>query len=229
MAEGKGEVGVGSYQLPDKEQLEQHVRASTVQSSPVQSSPGFQVADGLISAPGMFISLGVVKLNTCNAVNHFPPPASGSFYGASLVRLRPSSQKTTPTLPQPKTYRMATTEAGVMQKERLKNLRVDGSFSLPTNPVLRRATVRAALAGCGRQRRGAGDERAAGPTAQPLPLVPCPPNFGRRRRPRPLARRRPRSRAHGNMPVVYVWCRGELLKTIDKSSLCGPRVKLKIK
>ena len=53
--------------------------------------------------------------------------------------------------------------------------------------------------------------------------LPCPPKFGRRRRPGPSARRRSQPRAHGCTPVVYVWSRGELLKTADQSLRCGLR------
>ena len=61
----------------------------------------------------------------------------------------------------------------------------------------------------------------------PLNTLPCPPNFSRRRRPRPPARRRSQPRAHGCTPAVYVWSRGELPKTVDQSLRCGLRVVVK--
>ena len=76
---------------------------------------------------------------------------------------------------------------------------------------------------------------AAGPNCLTRLKPPCHylTNWGRRRRRRPSARRRSQAEAHGMHPeparlVVYVWCRRELPKTVDrKSLLCGLRVVVK--
>jgi len=54
-----------------------------------------------------------------------------------------------------------------------------------------------------------------------------PPNFGRRRRPRPSARRRSQSRARKSHPGWCLRSRDDLLIAVDRSLRCGLRVVVK--
>jgi len=55
----------------------------------------------------------------------------------------------------------------------------------------------------------------------------CRRNFGRRRRPRPSARRRSQPRARQSYPAWCLQSRGDLPKIVDHSLLCGTRVVVK--
>ena len=84
------------------------------------------------------------------------------------------------------------------EMQRARGAGHEGAFSWTANTTPPR-TLTGELAN---QTSGDG---TSSPTPSPPHTLPCPPSFGRRRRPRPSARRRSQSRAQGCTPAGYVW------------------------